>query len=514
MKDLIIKSFKDINLIAVFIAAVCYNYAYSIADPDFWSRIYCGATYIDHGWVLYKDIFAFTETKPIWVDHEWLSGIIFFLFIKYLGPAGILLLKYLCIFLELWLIYLCIRQRTNSNINVLFLLLILMSIEPAFLSNIRPHNFTYIFFTFWLLILEHSRINDTTKYLWVLPATIPVWVNLHAGCISGIALVGVYMVSQIIEKKAYKPYLYIIPFSALLMLVNPYGYHYFGYVIDELTSTHDAITEWLPVDIFSLTNFLFFKILLILTIIAFAFAKDQKADPVGFILILAFAYFGFKHGRHNVLYGIIVGVFIYERLQNIYQQLIKEALKVRSEKFVNMANFLIGTGLAVFTIIMFSTSLFTLNFFNWKLTVPVNEYPIHSVQFLKQNNLKGNLLLPFKWGGYVTWMLYPNIIVSIDGRHVEIFPIEIHHQSNDFHYGRGEWDKLLKDYTVDMILIDKKESPSYKKLLEEGKWKVVFEDAISAVMLPANYSDTDNLKKIDIIAGSKINHLDSYFLKK
>ena len=206
MKELIFKSLKDINFIAVIIVAICYNVIMTDADSDLWSRIYCGAAYLDNGWVLYKDIFAFTQTKPLWVDHEWLSGIIFYKAIDWFGYSGILILKLFCIITEIWLIYLCARLRDDSTKNILFLLIVLFAIEPAFCTNIRPHNFTYMFFTLWLFILEYSRINNTTKCLWILPVTIPLWANLHAGCIAGIALLGVYAFSQLIQKKEYKIY--------------------------------------------------------------------------------------------------------------------------------------------------------------------------------------------------------------------------------------------------------------------------------------------------------------------
>lgn len=514
MKDLIIKSLKDPNLIAVFVIAICYNYLYDIADPDFWSRLYCGAAYLKNGWVYYQDIFSFVETKSIWVDHEWLSGVIYFLLLKYIGPCGILFLKWFCIILEMWLIYLCIRQRCDVNVNILFLVIVLFALEPAFVSNIRPHNFTYIFFTFWLLILDHSRINNTTKYLWILPLTIPLWVNLHAGCISGIALAGVFMVSQIIEKKNFKPYLYLIPASTVLMLLNPYTYHYFDYVIAELTSTHDSIVEWDPVVVLSYTEFLFFKALIILTLIAFAFSKDQKMDPVGFILLLVFAYFGFKHARHNILFAIAAGIFIYERLVNIYLRLKEAHLKKRSERSAQRIEFMGGVAFSIFAIILFIPTIITLKPLSWNFTVPENEYPVNCVQFIKQNNLKGNMVLPFMWGGYVTWLLYPNIMVSIDGRHVEIFSLDVFHKNNDFYFARKDWEKMLEDYEVDILLLDWRKSPVYKKMLEDKNWKEVYKDARSAVMVRATNSDKINaLKKTHRKLTSEIDHLDSYFLK-
>ncbi|MEW5820095.1 MAG: hypothetical protein AB1782_07865, partial [Cyanobacteriota bacterium] len=243
MKDLLIKSIKDLNFIAIIAIALWCNAVNNFADFDFWSRLYCGLAYINNGWILTQDIFAFAETKAYWVDHEWLSGIIFFLIFKQFGSFGILLLKWSVVITCITFIYLCLRLRNDSNINIIYLFIILFGIETAFLSNIRPHIFTYVFFCIWLFILEYSRLNNSFKYLYILPLSIVLWVNLHAGCIAGIALCCVYALSQIIEKKEYKYYIIVAVVSVLLMLINPYGYNYFGYILAELAAEHNNISE-------------------------------------------------------------------------------------------------------------------------------------------------------------------------------------------------------------------------------------------------------------------------------
>lgn len=511
MKSLLIKSFKDINLLAVIVFALVWCCQYTLVDNDLWGRLSSGAMYWSNGWVIYQDIFAFTEVKSVWVDHEWLSSILFFLVFKNAGAAGLLLLKCFLVSIELWLIYLCARLRDDTDKNVFFLILIFLALVPAFISNLRIHDFTYIFFTFWLLILEHSRIKETTKYLWILPLTMILWVNLHAGCIAGIALVGVYAVVQFFQKKPYKIYAILIPLLILLILVNPYTYHYYTYIFEEMTSNHDGIKEWGSVNILNLMDFLWFKVLVILTIMTYVFSfKYKKFDPVACLLLVVFAYFGFKYARHTVLFAIAAGVFLYERMNYIYQDIKEKALEVKSKKYINILEFVVNKALAIFILILFLPTLSMIEVKNWKFLVSEPQYPVQAVNFMKENGLKGNLLLPFKWGSYVTWSLYPDIKVSVDGRHVIIYPLSTFVENNDFYYARDGWDTILTKYKIDYIMIDKLKSPVYKKILEDKYWRIVYKDDLVVVMvLKAN----KNRDKINLNQDKKPDYNNSYFLK-
>jgi len=51
--------------------------------------------------------------------------------------------------------------------------------------------------------------------------------------------------------------------------------------------------------------------------------------------------------------------------------------------------------------------------------------PFGAVTFMRENELNGNVYTPLWWGAYLTWELYPNILVSMDGRNDTLFPVEM-----------------------------------------------------------------------------------------
>ena len=48
-------------------------------------------------------------------------------------------------------------------------------------------------------------------------------------------------------------------------------------------------------------------------------------------------------------------------------------------------------------------------------------FPLKEVEFLKINNIKGNILVPFEMGSYVSYKLYPNNLIYMDGRYEEVY---------------------------------------------------------------------------------------------
>jgi hypothetical protein len=80
-------------------------------------------------------------------------------------------------------------------------------------------------------------------------------------------------------------------------------------------------------------------------------------------------------------------------------------------------------------------------------------FPARAVAFLKENNIRGNIALPFDWGEYVLWHLGPGVKVSIDGRRETVYSDQAYRQSRDFERGTGDWSVLVDDANTDLILL-------------------------------------------------------------
>ena len=74
---------------------------------------------------------------------------------------------------------------------------------------------------------------------------------------------------------------------------------------------------------------------------------------------------------------------------------------------------------------------------------------------LKESGARGKLVIPVRWGSYASWRLYPQIKISVDGRYETAFPESTFQMNRNFFFKLGkDWDKLLREYDVDYIIIE------------------------------------------------------------
>src|SRR3970040_2385420 len=73
--------------------AAAFLFTFHEADEDLWGRMAAGRLTMSEGRVPEKDVFAYVPTKPLWVDHEWLSGAVFYEVHRAWGGTGLLALR-------------------------------------------------------------------------------------------------------------------------------------------------------------------------------------------------------------------------------------------------------------------------------------------------------------------------------------------------------------------------------------------------------------------------------------
>jgi len=144
--------------ISIALIAFIFTSGVPFPDIDLWTRLTVGSFLFQTGSILNKDIFSYVPTNPVYYDHEWGAGAIFYFFAKNFGYAGIFLLKVIMLFLIFFLISRIIKlQNKNTNLNLIFFFLAGYSIFMIIGAVTRSLLFTYLFFTFWIYLLEKIR---------------------------------------------------------------------------------------------------------------------------------------------------------------------------------------------------------------------------------------------------------------------------------------------------------------------------------------------------------------------
>ncbi|TMA73655.1 MAG: hypothetical protein E6J72_19485 [Deltaproteobacteria bacterium] len=118
----------------------------------------------------------------------------------------------------------------------------------------------------------------------------------------------------------------------------------------------------------------------------------------------------------------------------------------------------------------------------WTLGVPANPgdhpqvvYPVGALAYLEAQHVAGNLFVPFEYGAYVSWMLYPSIKVSLDSRYEAAYPTTLLDEHLTLYGARPGWLTVLERYPTDAVLVPRG-APVEATLATDADWPRVYED--------------------------------------
>jgi hypothetical protein len=119
-----------------------------------------------------------------------------------------------------------------------------------------------------------------------------------------------------------------------------------------------------------------------------------------------------------------------------------------------------------------------------------SKHPCRAAAFLRANKLTGNLYNPLHWGSYLTWELYPGILVSMDGRNISLFPDEMVVENVQFYGGAAPIDVPLR-YQSDFLLLAT-DDLVLDAVRADSRWKPLYgdEDAMLFVRSDASHEQS------------------------
>ena len=223
-----------------------------IADPDLWGRISVGAVLFQAGHLPRVDDFSYTANGSPWIDHEWLSGVVFYAALAALGEPGLLLLKYALYASCLALVFALhgAVYRVPPFVTAAALVATSPGYELGYLATVRCQAFSFPFALAFVAVLEAVRLGRLRprQLLWLAPAA-ALWANLHGGVAMGLLAVGVYGAAELAMGRTRRALalLALVPALVLGMAVlNPYGVTYLRFLAEAWTLDRTGVSEWQP----------------------------------------------------------------------------------------------------------------------------------------------------------------------------------------------------------------------------------------------------------------------------
>lgn len=458
-----------------------------LSDPDIWLHLKTGEYIVQHGAVPQIDTYSATVSGKEWTNHSSLTQVIFYYIFNLAGADGLIFFSAILMLLAFLLLFLCL-YKNNSVFSLSIVILTLTIFASRIRFNIRPENFSVLFFCAFLFILTR-QINR--KWIFILPLIQLAWVNCHGFFMLGPVLVALFIIGEKskLQQKDYRNLLVVFLLTTLACLINSYGIKGALYPVTVIFKTisqpsiiYYKIRELLPPWRLSSNQVAVYYILLAVSFASFLF-NLRKINRTYLFSWLLFLGISFNINRNIIFFNCIACIATVDNFSRM------EVKKSISKLFPDSLVFLLKCIILIVIIVVsaqHSLNILDNNYYIFSenrnksslLGEAVEVYPNKAADFVLKNKLPDNLFNLFDYGNYLIYRLYPQNRVFVDGR-TELY-------NNDFfkdYYRILSVDtptisELLVKYKVNTILLSGNFSPDLEdlaKYLHQNKeWVLVY----------------------------------------
>jgi hypothetical protein len=146
----------------------------------------------DRDGVLHTNFYSYTMPSQPFINHHWLSGVVFYLIWKSFGFAGLSVWSVSFGVIAFALFFDVARRAGQFWIASAISFCVMPLITAR--SEVRPEAFTYFLTGLFLWFLwQHRSGRAGRKWLYGLPPLVSLWVNLHIGFVFGFLVLGGFL---------------------------------------------------------------------------------------------------------------------------------------------------------------------------------------------------------------------------------------------------------------------------------------------------------------------------------
>ncbi len=380
------------------------------------------------------NLFSFTEPNHPFINHHWLSEVLFYFLYLLVGLKGMIVSKAITILASFLVLYFTLQKilvlnknndknhLTYSIAGFVFLLFIFIFSER---TEVRPEIFSFLLFSIFLAVLLREKYVGRTRLIWVLPVLELLWVNLHIYFFVGPLMLLFFVLDNFLNanstKSRWRELVTLLGLTGLATLVNPNGvagalyplnvFKEYGYSVAENQSPF-VLARLAP----SLTISLF-KFSLFLAIGSFVLViKKFKNKLFEFMLAGLLVFAGIKMIRNFSIYSLGLYPLVVLNIEYAINSF-KVFADLSKKRVFQILFYSVLVGLTSF----FSYQLISNRFYaqQWSKTKFGLEIPVGGnggIEFIKSIGLKGSIFNNFDLGSYLIWKLYPQEKVFVDGR--------------------------------------------------------------------------------------------------
>jgi len=448
------------------------------------------------------DRFSSTMSGKPWFAWEWFYDLLVGKLEASFGLNGVVWFTAVVIAATFGGLFRFVLSR-GANLVVAFVL-VLLAISASMIHFLaRPHVVSWMLTLIWLWLLDsgewrgfRNRSERNRRWAWLMPELMVIWVNVHGGFVVAFVLLGIHWVGALwawlrtrsdqIEELLAKNFARIrvreltwIGFlSVLASFANPYGWklheHIYSYLTNRFLMNH--IEEFQSPNFHGLAQCCFLILLLIAIAIMVAYRREVGLVR---ILLLLFAIYAGLYASRNIPIASIMLVVVGGPLLKLEWKFARRMSLVES----TLRGHLWPTVAIITTLLIVASGgrvgaqqLADARFDEKRM-------PVAAVKYIASQELKGPILSPDFWGGYLIYRLYPQWQVVVDDRH-DFYGADFFESYLKMLHVEDGWQEFLLATRPGCVLLPRNTALA-NMLRQSSAWRVTYQDDVAIAFVPA-----------------------------
>jgi hypothetical protein len=487
--------------VVLFFASVFIFFAQPAGNSDFWWHISTGR-WICQGLELPgADPFTYTSAvtdvrTDVILKGFWLSQVIYYASYAVSGLQAPILLNALVFMLVFYTLWRVLAFNGIDHYTALVFLAPLVFLSTPFI-DIRPQVFSFLGTPLLFLCIEKGlkRLREerplTPLLALSLPAVMLLWGNLHRGYIIGLAVMGIYAVCETLKYTFNRNALAAASLRKMMLwtgvaviasFFNPALWHAIPANLWELGKSVSVRTtdEFLsPLKYAAYADIYYYiyglSALAVVTLAIMA-ASWRRLEPAHVLLYAGFLAAALSSFRFCIFYMLMSAAISSRYLTQ------KTDSAMRS-LYTIAAPLAVAAAIAIFSVSAGNSSI--------NRGALMSTVPVEAVDFIERRNLPGKIFNSYEWGGYLTWRLYPDYRVFIDGRTIDNTAVISYMAAN-----MGNNRELFDAYGINTVIFTPYNTLTYSvpglvfSLLKDNGWRLAYFDRNSAIFVRAEAMPT------------------------
>lgn len=465
-------------IIVALATALLFSRKIDLTTADLGRHLKNGQIFVETLKIPDTNLYSYTQPGFPFTNHHWGFGVIVYLiysFVGYIGLSGV----YTAIsVLTVMLFYATAKEKFSDLCAFLATALLLVFITNR--TEIRPEGMSFLFMGIYFLLLERYRENRLKNTIILLPLLTLIqvlWVSIHIFFVFGPFLVLAYVVHEQINSKNTRyvsdktQYLLMtLTTTTVFSLLNPnhiFGlleplniFKEYGYTIVENMSPmflHNFSPKFIYIYFFAISTLPF--LLFILT----TNKKQIKQNFAPILLFLVFVILSWKMIRGFPMFGFF-GIYFFALIIGNFQ------------KIPNWSLFTISTAIILINLIPLISLKGRYNF-GWG----IHSENARSIEFFKQNKLRGPIFNNYDIGGHIIWGLYPKEKVFVDNRPEAYSANFLQNTYIKAQLEPKKWEEILQIYNFNAIFFQRRDLTNWGqdflvRVIDDEEWVPVYVD--------------------------------------